>query len=197
MKHYCITGGIGSGKSYVCRLLEDVYGISVYDCDKGAKALMNNSPDIRRELTSLIGDDAYRDGKLNKAVVASFLLESEENKQSINRIVHPAVIRDFYESGKQWMESAILYEAHLEDYVDKVVAVVAPREVRIGRVMKRDGISYAKAAEWVDKQASQEDVQRRADFVVVNDGERMLEEQIELIINKLQKDNNAKDNSRH
>lgn len=180
MKHYCITGGIGSGKSYVCNLLKQ-QGIEIYDCDSAAKRLMHSSDEIRQRLTALIGLDAYVDGRLNKAVVAQFLLASEENRQAINDIVHPAVMKDFYDSGIQWMECAILYEAHLEQYADKVVAVVAPEELRIERIMKRDGITHEKAREWIEKQIPQELVAERADMVVVNDGATPLEEQIERI----------------
>ena len=180
MKHYCITGGIGSGKSYVCNLLKQ-QGIEIYDCDSAAKRLMHSSDEIRQRLTALIGLDAYVDGRLNKAVVAQFLLASEENKQAINDIVHPAVMKDFYDSGIQWMECAILYEAHLEQYADKVVAVVAPEKLRIERIMKRDGITHEKAREWIEKQIPQEPVAERADMVVVNDGATPLEEQIERI----------------
>lgn len=180
-RHYCITGGIGAGKSYVCQLLKQ-RGIDIYDCDAGAKRLMNGSETIVRQLTELIGPDAYCDGRLNKAVVAQFLLASEENKQAINAIVHPAVMQDFYDSGMQWMESAILYEAHLEQYVDKVIAVTAPEDVRVERVMRRDSITRDKAAEWVAKQIDQNEVAARADYVIVNDGTTPLEPQIDKII---------------
>lgn len=185
-RHYCITGGIGTGKSYVCRLLAK-RGIDVYDCDKGAKLLMNTSDDIRASLTALIGEDAYKDGRLNKSVVANFLLASENNKLAINRIVHPAVVEDFYSSGLTWMESAIIYEANLEKYVDKVVAVVAPREVRIDRIMQRDGLSHERAAAWVDNQMKQEDIVERADYVIVNDGVQALDEQVTSILNDIDK----------
>ena len=109
-----ITGGIGSGKSYVCKLLQQ-RGINIYDCDQAAKRLIRTSPDIRRQLTMLIGSEAYlgEDGQggwiLNKAVVAQFLLGSEANAHAIDDIVHPAVFHDFETSGMQWLESAILY----------------------------------------------------------------------------------------
>lgn len=180
MKHYCITGGIGSGKSYVCKLLKE-QGIDIYDCDSAAKRLMHSSTEIRQKLTELIGPDTYVDGKLNKAVVAQFLLASEANKQAINNIVHPAVMKDFYDSGIQWMECAILYEAHLEQYADKVVAVIAPEELRIKRIMKRDGITEEKAREWIEKQTPQDVVAERADMVIVNDEVTPLEQQIERI----------------
>ena len=188
IRRYCITGGIGAGKSYVCRIFKK-YGIDVYDCDAGAKYLMNTAPDIKKALTALIGNDAYIDSRLNKAVVANFLLSSEDNKQAINAIVHPAVIKDFYSTGLAWMECAILYEAHLEDFVDKVVAVTAPREVRIERVMQRDGISYERASEWVDKQMLQENVESRADYVIVNDGRQSLDSQVAAVLKQIEKDN--------
>ena len=87
------------------------------------------------------------------------------------------------------MECAILYEAHLEDFVDKVVAVTAPREVRIERVMLRDGISYERASEWVDKQMLQENVESRADYVIVNDGRQSLDSQVAAVLKQIEKDN--------
>lgn len=184
MKHYCITGGIGAGKSFVCDIMRR-QGIRIYDCDKGARHLINTSGDIHDRLVRLIGPETYVDGRYNTAAVTKFLLKSEENKQAINAIVHPAVIDDFYASGMQWMECAIIHEAHLEQYVDKIIAVTAPREVRISRIMQRDGISYDRAAQWVDGQADQNDVAHRADYVIVNDGKTDLQEQINKIIRKL------------
>lgn len=183
--HYCITGGIGAGKSYVCKEMEKL-GIRIYDCDRGAKALLNSSVILKEKMKKLIGNDAYNaDGTLNKPVVAKFLLASEKNKQSINAIVHPAVMEDFYNSGMQWMESAILYEAHLEHYVDRVVAVTAPAEVRIQRIMRRDGIAYEKAKEWLDKQIDQNTVAQLADFIILNDGTADINKQIKQMLKSL------------
>jgi dephospho-CoA kinase len=113
------------------------------------------------------------------------LLKSEENKLAINSIVHPAVIKDFLNSGCEWMECAIIYEAHLEQYVDKVIAVTAPREVRIERIMSRDGISREEAEQWIDAQYPQEKVAERADFVIDNDGNKDLQKQLEEIWQRL------------
>ena len=178
-----ITGGIGSGKSYVCRLLGQ-RGITVYDCDAAAKRLMNTSPLLRSQLISLIGPSAYDgpDGQLNKAVVARFLLASEENTRFIDNIVHPAVIADFEESRAEWMECALLYESASDRVVDRVIAVTAPEEVRIERIIRRDGIDRQKALEWIGRQWPQEQVTRRADFVIVNDGITPLDPQIDKII---------------
>ena len=189
-----ITGGIGSGKSYVCRLLAQ-YGIEVYDCDTAAKRLMRTSPELRRQLIDLIGPDCYlpeeqllspqsspintHPSPLNKSAVARFLLASEANARAIDAIVHPAVFRDFDESGYQWMESAILYESGADRLVDRVVVVTAPEEVRIARIIQRDGISREKALEWIGRQWPQEEVRRRADYEIVNDGQADITSQIE------------------
>jgi dephospho-CoA kinase len=179
-----ITGGIGSGKSYVCKRLQ-TRDINVYDCDAAAKRLIRSSAAIREQLTNLIGDDAYVDGMLNKAAVARFLLESDSNAKAIDAIVHPAVFSDFESSGFQWMESAIMFESGIFRLVDKVVAVVAPEEIRIARVMQRDGISREKVLQWMQRQWSQEEVCRRADYIIVNDGIADIDKQIEEILTNL------------
>ena len=184
MSNECIaiTGGIGSGKSYVCRLLAE-RGITVYDCDAAAKRLMRTSPALRRQLCQLIGDEAYDGDRLNKAAVARFLLASEANAHAIDDIVHPAVVSDFLSSGMQWIESAILYEAGIDHLATKVIVVTAPEDVRIARIMQRDGISSEKARQWIGRQWPQDEVRRRADFEIVNDGRQPLLPQIDRIIN--------------
>lgn len=181
MKRIAITGGIGSGKSYVCSILRN-HGITIYDCDSAAKRLMNESDSLKQALCSLVGEDTYVDGKLNKAVMAAFILASDENKAAVNAIVHPAVIEDFHNSGLTWMECAILYEAKLEYSVDYVVAVTAPDDVRIKRIMKRDSLTEEKAKAWLEIQMPQEEVVKRADFTIVNDGTDNLNQQIDLLL---------------
>ena len=169
-----ITGGIGSGKSYVCNRLQ-TRGIQVYDCDSAAKRLIRTSPDIRRQLTALIGS-------LDKAAMAQFLLSSEENARAVDAIVHPAVFRDYRESGIEWMESAIMYESGIYQLVDRVIVVTAPLEVRIRRVMQRDGITREKVLEWMARQWPQEEIVRRADLEIVNDGTADIDEQLDRIL---------------
>ena len=173
-----ITGGIGSGKSYVCQLLK-ARGIEVYDCDQAAKRIIRTSEDVRQQLLQLIGS-------LEKADIARFLLESETNAKKIDAIVHPAVFRDFEESGYQWMESAILYESGAYRLVDRVVVVTAPEEVRIQRVMQRDDISREKARQWMQRQWPQEELRRRADYEIVNDGQQDLNTQIEALLKRIE-----------
>ena len=175
-----ITGGIGCGKSYVCRILE-AHGVAVYDCDAGAKRLMRSDSGLQAELRALVGDEVYgTDGRLQKSVLASFLLESERNKQAVNDVVHPAVALDFERSGYEWLESAILFESGFDQrtHFDHVVCVTAPADVRLRRVMERDHISQQKAQAWIDAQMPQEEILDRSDFEIVNDGERDVEAQV-------------------
>lgn len=179
-----ITGGIGSGKSYVCQCLRE-QGIEVYDCDAAAKRLMATDDEVKRMLTEAIGEDTYIDGVLNKAAVAKFLLSSEQNKLLVNSIVHPAVARDFLASGMTWLESAILFDCGFQRYVDRVVCVTAPLETRIRRVMRRDGIDRQRTKEWIAKQMDQEQVKKLADFEIINDGRHSLKKQVKAILKSL------------
>lgn len=182
-----ITGGIGSGKSYVCRMLES-RGISVYDCDAAAKRLMRTSEKLQQELRQLVDQDVYTsDGQLQKRVLADFLLASEANKLALNDVIHPAVAEDFLSSGMTWLESAILFESGFDRRVsfDRIVCVSAPRDVRIQRIMRRDNISAAKAAEWIDTQMAQKEVERRSHFVIVNDGKSDIEQQIDNMLSQI------------
>ncbi len=185
-KRIAITGGIGSGKSYVCHRLER-YGIRVYDCDTAAKRLMRDSDELREALRQLVGDEVYVGNVLQKPVMARFLLKSEANKQAVNDVVHPAVARDFEESGYTWLESAILFDSgfDMRTRFDYVICVTAPLEVRIRRVMKRDGISRQQALDWIQRQLPQDEVRARSDFEIVNDGKANIEKQIETIIKQI------------
>lgn len=185
-----ITGGIGSGKSFVCRHLEQ-RGIRVYDCDREAKRLMRESPAIRDALMDLVGGNAYQEGELNKPVLAKFLLQSEDNKQAVNAVVHPAVAHDFEMSGISWLESAILFDSGFDrrTHFDCVVCVTAPLETRVQRVMNRDGISREQALQWIAKQLPQQEMVARSDFEIVNDGQRDIDQQLDQIINHIKKQN--------
>ena len=182
-----ITGGIGSGKSYVCRILES-RGISVYDCDAAARRLMRTSEKLQQELRQLVGQEVYTsDGQLQKRVLADFLLASEANKLALNDVIHPAVAEDFLSSGMTWLESAILFESGFDRRIrfDRIVCVSAPRDVRIQRIMHRDNITAEKAAEWIDTQMAQEEVERRSHFVIVNDGKSDIEQQVDNMLSKI------------
>ncbi len=181
MVKVAVTGGIGSGKSYVCRLIER-RGIHVYDCDSAAKRIMASSDEIKAALCRVVGDDVLSEGRIDKAVLASYLLKSEKNAQQINRIVHPAVAEDFISSGYSWMECAILFSSGFDKLVDKVVCVTAPLEVRVDRIVRRDNISRDNALEWIGRQMPQEKVKTLSDYEIVNDGVLDVDIQIDKIL---------------
>lgn len=182
-----ITGGIGSGKSYVCRQLRS-FGIEVYDCDAAAKRLMRNNAQLQADLIRLVGEGVYLDGILQKAVLANYLLADEAHKQAVNDVVHPAVASDFEQSGIDWLESAILYESGFVNrtHFDKVVCVTAPLEMRVQRVMARDGIDRQKTLEWIHAQMPQDQVVALSDYEIVNDGFHDIDEQIAKILKQME-----------
>ena len=184
--HIAITGGIGSGKSFVCDILRRS-GFGVYDCDAAAKRLMATDKDLQRELSQLVGNGVYSNGVLQKSVLAQFILESEDNKQAVNHIVHPAVAADYLSSGCQWLESAILFDANFDQRVtfDIIIGVVAPDEVRTERIMTRDGISREQALQWIGCQMPQETVARLCDYIISNGTGDDVEAQVEDICMKL------------
>lgn len=181
-----ITGGIGSGKSYVCRVLEQ-RGIKVYDCDAAAKRLMRSDEQLQADLQQLVGTSVYVDGVLQKPVLAKFLLESEANKQAVNDVIHPAVAHDFEQSGIDWLESAILFDSGFihRTHFDYVVCVTAPTEVRVERVMNRDQINRDKTLQWIAAQMPQEKVKAQSDFEIVNDGKCDVARQVDLLLSQL------------
>ncbi|WP_455672132.1 dephospho-CoA kinase [Phocaeicola sp.] len=186
-----VTGGIGSGKSYISHLLEEM-NIPVYNADVEAKRLTSTDPGIRRELVALLGEEVYQDGMLNKPFLASYLFSDPEHVKQINAIIHPRVKEDF----ARWvlslndcevagMESAILYEAGFEHTVDAVVMVYAPLELRVERAMKRDNATEQQVRARMAAQLDDEEKRRRADFTVLNDGSQPLIPQLNNVIEQL------------
>lgn len=192
MMKIAITGGIGSGKSYVCQILEN-QGIKVYDCDAEAKRLMRTDAELQAGLKQLVGEEVYSaDGILQKPVLAQFILTGEANKQAVNDVVHPAVARDFEQSNCEWMESAILFDSGFDrrTHFNKVVCVSAPVAVRLQRIMQRDHISQEKAQQWIDAVMPQEELIARSDYEIVNDGVRDVEAQVVHLLDLLNPSDN-------
>ena len=183
-----VTGGIGSGKSYVCRLLAQRWQLPVYDCDSAAKMLMVSSPRIRQQLQELVGDDVYdAGGQLNKGVMSRYLFADAAHVKAVNAIVHPAVKDDFEQwasrqTGDVVMESAILVEAGFAKAVDRLVVVEAPLALRIQRAMARDGATEEQVRARVRHQMTAEQLRAYADIIVVNDGRDLLS-QLSPIVN--------------
>ena len=168
-----ICGGIGSGKSTVCRMFAE-RGVALYDSDSRAKALMNESEELRKALVAEFGEECYADGVLNRSYLASRVFGSEEQLAKLNSIVHPAVKADFLRWAEEQegdfciLESAILFESGFDKVVDKTVAVLAPLPLRIERAMARDGASREQIEARVKAQMSDDELVARADFAIVN-----------------------------
>lgn len=188
-----VTGGIGSGKSIISKLLE-LMGIPVYVADTEAKRLTNTDPVIRRELCALFGENIFNEEGLNRPLLASYLFGCPAHAKYINGIIHPQVKEDF----RRWvdanssypivgMESAILIESGFNSEVDVIVMVYAPMEVRIQRVLKRDNSSRELVMKRIESQMNDEDKRRQAEFVIVNDDEMPVIPQVLELISFLSK----------
>ena len=194
-----LTGGIGSGKSKVAELLSN-RGVAVYDSDSRAKALMANDEALRAALIEAFGVECYTDVGLNRAWLAERVFNNEEELRRLNAIVHPAVMRDFaawaeiQEGDYVIMESAILLEAGLESHVDVVVAVMAPKELRLQRAMQRDGASEAQIEERMRNQMSDDERTERAKYAIVNIDLEELEEDVEQLHRRLCYDSKPREN---
>lgn len=181
-----ITGGIGSGKSTVCRLFAQK-GIAVYDSDAAAKRLMQEDGALRRQLAGRFGEGTFRNGVLDRAYLAGIVFADPQALADLNALVHPVVMRDFdawaarQDGSYVILESAILFEAGLEGCVDKTVAVLAPRELRIERTCRRDGCGADQVVRRIAAQLDDDALSARADYVVVN----IFEEDLEPAVVKL------------
>lgn len=188
-----ITGGIGSGKSTVCRMLAE-RGVALYDADSRAKALMSTSEALRRALVDNFGAETFNAEGLNRAYLAGRVFNDAEQLRLLNSIVHPAVIEDFeawaeaQEGNYVVFESAILFEAGLEDRVDVAVAVMAPEALRVERVMARDGHSREQVLARIKNQMSDDERSDRAKYSIVNVDIEELEEDVEQLHRRLSYD---------
>lgn len=188
-----LTGGIGSGKSYISQLLRKK-GIPVFDSDTEAKSLMVNNNNIILSLKNLLGEEVYINGEINKPLIASYIFSSSDNAGRINAIVHPCVKEEFLSwaekkknegYGTVAIESAILFESGFDSVVDKVITVHAPLETRISRVIKRDNTTREKVIERIKSQTDENLKLIKSDYIIENDGEKSVEEQIETIFSSL------------
>lgn len=182
-----ITGNMGSGKTTVCQIFE-VLGIPVYYADERAKQLMVEEEDLVAGIKALFGPEAYHDdGSLNRDHIARKAFSDPDKLKQLNGLVHPAVARDTlrWQAGQEkkkvpytLREAALLYESGSDKWLDKIIVVSAPENIRIQRVMKRDRSSEKEIKARMDKQMPEAEKVARADFVIQNDGSRSLIEQV-------------------
>ena len=182
-----LTGGIGSGKSVISSLLE-VLGIPVYIADTESKRLTQTSPAIREQLIALLGETIYCGEEINKKRLASFIFNDAECLRKVNAIIHPEVSRDFLAwAARQTtpvcaIETAILFESGLDRHVDVSVMVYAPPELRIERVIARDGVSREEVIGRINSQLPDEEKKMYSDYVICNDDRQALIPQLSSII---------------
>ena len=186
-----ITGGIGSGKSVVSKLLQ-LMGVPVYTADVESKRLTETDPDIRAALISLLGDEVYQDGKLNRPLLASYIFGNKDNLTMVNGIIHPRIKDDF----RRWaqshssypivgIEAAILIEAGFTEDVDQVVLVYAPQEIRLRRAVSRDACAAEQIQQRMRNQMPDEDKMAFAHHIIYNDDKQALIPQLGALIKTL------------
>ncbi len=182
-----ITGGIGSGKTTVCKIFATL-GIPIYYADDRAKWLMVNSPALQTGIINLFGKEAYNEeGQLNRAYIGGIAFKHPKKLQKLNALVHPAVFVD----GENWQqeqfalqvpytlkEAALLYETGSHKFLDKMIVVTAPEEMRIERVMKRDGLDREAIQDRIARQMPAAEKVAQADYIITNDGQQLLIPQV-------------------
>ncbi len=184
-----ITGIIGSGKSMLSQVFRSM-DIPVYDADTRAKELMNNNFTIRIRLKLEFGEETYRNDKINKEYLRKIVFGDEKNRQIINSIVHPAVKNDFIawreKTGAKIVaiESAIIFDARLEDILDKIIFVEAAEDILVKRICFRDNVSEEIALNKIKLQRENAG-REKCDAIFINDRNHSLIEQAENFINNL------------
>ncbi len=190
MKKVGVTGGIGSGKSLVCKIFRCL-NVPVFFADDEANILLETDKEIRLALTGFFSKELYLSGKLNKQMLADLIFSDRKNMDIVNNTIHPAVLERFTEwctcqtkSAYVIMEAAIIFETGTDRFLDKVINISAPEAIRIERVCKRDGVSKEKVIERINNQLTEKERKEKADINLVNDGKEMLLPQV-LEVHKL------------
>jgi len=178
-----LTGGIGSGKSTVAKIFE-VLGIPVYYADAANRRLVNEDPQIIKNIIQNFGDKSYVDGKLNRAYIASIVFNNPDKLALLNAISHPATIED----ANKWMqqqsspyvikEAALIFESGSAENLDLVIGVYAPAPLRIKRTMDRDKITQEEVKKRMERQINEELKMKLCDHVVINDEQQLVIPQV-------------------
>ncbi len=187
-----ITGGIGSGKTMVAEALNSL-GFPIYHADLRGRWLTDNHPEIQAKITDLFGDNIYSNGKLDRGRVSWIVFNDKEKLQKLNNIIHPVVAEDF----NQWTidhqnntllfkEAAIMFESGANKDLDYVVCVTAPQDIRLQRVISRDGATPDQVLARMKNQMDDEERQSLSDFVIVNDGRQFVIPQLLNVLEELQ-----------
>jgi dephospho-CoA kinase len=174
-----VTGGIGSGKTSVCRIF-NVLGIPVFSTDQVAKGIMDSDIAIREKINKIAGKDLYPGGILDRKGLAGMIFNDSSKLAEVNSLVHPLVFRNFLEwtvrqdSPYVIMEAAILFESGAEKFVDRVATVIAPEEEKIQRVISRSSLTREQVMERMRNQIDDEERIKRSDYIIRNSENDMI-----------------------
>ena len=174
-----VTGGIGSGKTSVCRVF-NVLGIPVFSADTAGRKIMDSDNDIIEKVKVIAGKNLYSSGTLDRIELARLIFNDADLLKEINKVVHPVIFENF----KVWiksvsapysiMEAAILIESGGAALVDKIVTVVAPVEERVERVMRRNNLTREQVFDRIKNQMTDEEKIRQSDYVIYNSEHEMI-----------------------
>ena len=186
-----ITGGIGSGKTIVCEIFK-LLGVPVFQADFVAGKLINSDAVIRSELISRYGNDIYQtDRKVNREKLAGIIFNDDAELEKVNKIIHPVVRNEFMNWVKNQEaeyvihEAAILFESGFYKMMDAAILVTAPEEMRIDRVIRRNGLTRENVVSRIAKQWPDSEKRKFATFELINDNKSLLIPQIIEIDNKI------------
>ena len=187
MQKIGITGSIGSGKSIVCKIFEQL-GVPIYNADERAKILMISNAEIIAKVKLLFGNESYTEtGELNRKHISNIAFNNKDLLTQLNQTVHPIVFKDF----DNWLlekeqlkvkyiikEAALMFETDSYKKLDKFIVVTAPMELRISRTMQRDSITKEQVLSRMNNQLSQDEKLAKADYEIINDEQTSLIEQV-------------------
>ncbi len=192
MKIVGLTGGIGSGKTTVAGFFKEL-GIPVYIADEAGKRLMNTSAKIKEQIIELFGEASYSGDNPERKFIASKVFSDKELLEKLNKIIHPAVEKDFKDWAKDQSSTYVIYEAAIlfetggYKKCDLSILVTAPRDLRIKRLQKRDESSREEIQQRMDNQWSDEKKSEMADFIIINEDLTSTKQQVEHIHDKILK----------
>jgi dephospho-CoA kinase len=178
-----LTGGIGSGKSTVAKIFE-VLGVPVYYADDAARRLLNENENLKQEVVRHFGAEAYISGELNRNHISEIVFNNKEKLELLNSLTHPAVMRDSEEWTKVQTapytirEAALIFESGVDRYLDYVIGVSAPENLRIERTTQRDSIARDQVLARMKNQMDEEEKMKRCDFVIYNDELQLVMHQV-------------------
>jgi dephospho-CoA kinase len=188
-----ITGGIGSGKTTICKIFEQL-GAPVYEADHWAKTLTNTDTEIKKQLFQQFGEDLFNENGLDRNKLAEIIFNDSEALNKVNQIIHPKVIDHFNEWCKQHenkkyviQEAAVLFESGFYKSFNKMITVSAPVELRIERIRKRNSFTRGKTMSIINNQWTDEEREKVADYIIVNDEKQSVMPQVLKIHEELSK----------